>query len=195
MADQPDRDKQERAAAAVLLLLFGDYMLRRWNASEFAQAAGDGLEPIFTEVYDNARDRMIEELDLDWPGRSLARSAKSHARRVGREVAAAIGGDLRRKNLTADDLAKIFSKARADRAATTEITTAISRGEIETADVIKDVFGSQPDAIWRIESGACPACRKLRGKRRRVWIRTAPDGPPLHPHCRCWLEWVMRLRR
>lgn len=36
----------------------------------------------------------------------------------------------------------------------------------------------------------CKICEPLEGTRENVWRREAPNGPGLHPNCRCWLEWV-----
>jgi hypothetical protein len=44
--------------------------------------------------------------------------------------------------------------------------------------------------IWRTEPLACNVCEKLEGTRPNIWRVQAPQGPPMHPNCRCWLQWV-----
>ncbi|WP_203687679.1 hypothetical protein [Streptomyces sp. SID14515] len=62
-------------------------------------------------------------------------------------------------------------------------------------------IGPSARLLWVAEPGACPACAAYAGRSvvagrrfpaalsldpRRTVFATAPKGPPLHPHCRCW---------
>lgn len=75
------------------------------------------------------------------------------------------------------------------RVAVTSITEAHSDAEHDAVRQVQS-GGTILIGIWRTEPGACDFCAPLEGKRPSVWRPKAPNGPPVHPSCRCWLEWV-----
>ena len=72
--------------------------------------------------------------------------------------------------------------------AMTETTAAVSQAG-EAAVEHQDLIGAGD--TWRTEddSRVCPLCSPLDDTTREVWSRTAPDGPPRHPRCRCVIEY------
>lgn len=75
------------------------------------------------------------------------------------------------------------------REAVTSITQAHSDAEHDAVRQVQS-GGTILIGIWRTEPGACDECARLEGTRPSVWRSKAPNGPTLHPNCRCWLEWV-----
>lgn len=56
---------------------------------------------------------------------------------------------------------------------------------------------AEPEAhspIWRIDprSNVCPICLSLNGQTIEVYGIRFPQGPPAHPNCRCYLDYVSR---
>lgn len=68
-------------------------------------------------------------------------------------------------------------------------TDAHSHGEIDGSSDLGQ-RGIYLDAIWMTEPGACQYCEPMDGLSRDEWSRVHPDGPKVHPNCRCWLKWV-----
>ncbi len=79
------------------------------------------------------------------------------------------------------DLARWFSKARADSIAITETTRAISQGEDWSAAALALILLRKSTWFWVTEEDAdvCPICAPLNGQEE-------PDAEqPAHPGCRC----------
>lgn len=71
-----------------------------------------------------------------------------------------------------------------NRESVTLVTETQSDGEVNAARVIGR--GQQLMAIWRTETNPCEFCGPLDGLEARTF-------PPLHPNCRCHLEWRVRF--
>ena len=84
---------------------------------------------------------------------------------------------------------EILTEADFTREAVTTVTETHTDAEQNAVQKIQ-ASGQMLIAIWQAEPGACPVCEKLHGSRPVVWRAKAPKGPPIHPHCRCWLLWV-----
>ncbi|MFI5649914.1 hypothetical protein ACIA71_01675 [Streptomyces anulatus] len=78
---------------------------------------------------------------------------------------------------------------------------AVTSAAAHAASAVARAIGPTTRLLWVAEPGACPACGAYAGRsvvagRRfpaalsldpwRTVFATAPTGPPLHPHCRCW---------
>lgn len=78
---------------------------------------------------------------------------------------------------------------------------AVTSAAAHTAAAVARAIGPTIRLLWVAEPGACPACAAYAGRSviagrrfpaalsldpRRTIFATAPKGPPLHPHCRCW---------
>jgi hypothetical protein len=75
------------------------------------------------------------------------------------------------------------------RVAVTSVTETHSDAENDAVRQIQS-GGTILIGIWRTEPGACDFCAPLEGTRPSVWRAKAPNGAPVHEHCRCWIEWV-----
>lgn len=121
-----------------------------------------------------------------------------------------------------DNVNATFGQDRADNIAATEVTRAQTDGQQQGVgeenkarekaadDAAKDAEdeaedGEQPKetepakilvAFWNSmrDAKVCPICRPLHGQPERVWGQVAPDGPPAHVNCRCWLDYREDLR-
>lgn len=99
-------------------------------------------------------------------------------------------------------LVGVFNRAR--RAVTRiarHAAVAITSAAAHAAAAVARSIGPTIRLLWVAEPGACPACGAYAGRSvvagrrfpaalsldpRRTVFATAPTGPPLHPHCRCW---------
>ncbi|MEV5854646.1 hypothetical protein [Streptomyces anulatus] len=99
-------------------------------------------------------------------------------------------------------LAGVFNRAR--RAVTRiarHAAVAITSAAAHVATAVARAIGPTTLLLWVAEPGACPACAAYAGRSvvagrrfpaalsldpQRTVFATAPTGPPLHPHCRCW---------
>ncbi|WP_406145038.1 hypothetical protein [Streptomyces anulatus] len=99
-------------------------------------------------------------------------------------------------------LAGVFNRAR--RAVTRiarHAAVAITSAAAHVAAAVARAIGPTTLLLWVAEPGACPACAAYAGRSvvagrrfpaalsldpQRTVFATAPTGPPLHPHCRCW---------
>ncbi|WP_240676745.1 hypothetical protein [Streptomyces sp. B27] len=96
----------------------------------------------------------------------------------------------------------VFNRAR--RAVTRiarHAAVAVTSAAAHAAAAVARAIGPTTRLLWVAEPGACPACAAYAGRSvtvgrrfpaalsldpRRTVFATAPTGPPLHPHCRCW---------
>lgn len=96
----------------------------------------------------------------------------------------------------------VFNRAR--RAVTRiarHAAVAVTSAAAYAATAVARAIGPTTRLLWVAEPGACPACAAYAGRSviagrrfpaalsldpRRTVFATAPLGPPLHPHCRCW---------
>ncbi len=102
--------------------------------------------------------------------------------------AAAAGLDEIGGTMPPEVTAKAFDQARADVIAATEVTRAVTAGE--TALVV--ALGIPATALWHtaLDDRVCEVCEPLDGVGREVYGMVSPDGPPAHPNCRCFLDWM-----
>ena len=129
---------------------------------------------------------------------ALARDVVDTSQRMTSEAFQLARGD---KNKLADSLGLVYqSGARLQAIAVTETTRAISAGERAVVIPFNNSIrreGRDDDQrllipIWRIDprSNVCPICLEVNGHSREVWEHVYPGGPPGHPHCACYLDWV-----
>jgi hypothetical protein len=91
----------------------------------------------------------------------------------------------------------LAAAARATGISTTEVTRAVSAGEQGVRQEFQRRTGQVLVAVWNTDPGAtatgpCPVCAPLDGQGEDVWRAVAPNGPPLHPVCACYLTYEAR---
>lgn len=77
----------------------------------------------------------------------------------------------------------------ADRISVGSITDTNTAGELwarREAEAIGDV---RIEAFWNTDRDPCPECARLSGRTESFWRQYAPNGPKLHPNCRCYLTY------
>lgn len=84
---------------------------------------------------------------------------------------------------------EMYTRDDADRDAITVVTFVHTNAEQNAVSRVQSL-GTTIVQIWRTEPGACKNCAPLEGTRPNVWKKEAPNGPPYHPRCRCWLEHI-----
>jgi hypothetical protein len=209
------REREEELAAALLLLL--DDAAKRISATG-GQASWDQIEselrralvPVLQRVYIEAaaglaaeRGRPIERdaivgAAIEWANNRAAELAKELVARDREKIALLLEG-IRSGIITVEEaaaqLAAAYGPARAAELAITEVTRAVSAGEIGLIALLglMDETGAagKPEAYWHTEQDArvCPECAPLDGTPESVWGKRHQYGPPAHPNCRCWLDW------
>ena len=93
-----------------------------------------------------------------------------------------------------EGLATVFmADARLENIAITECTRAISAGE-NSAVFFYHLDRERPRLVpvWRTaeDVDVCEHCYPFDRHSREVWGDRFPLGPPMHPRCRCWLQWI-----
>ena len=96
-----------------------------------------------------------------------------------------------------DTLDRVFGTDRAETIGVTETTRAATHGELGIIAAYALIMGSSiaPDGtdldqmIWNTQEdeAVCDRCDPLDGTGPEVWRDDAPDGPPQHVRCRCFL--------
>ena len=174
------------------------------------------LMPFSEQVYLEAAQRVIEQSPIginwqlvnqgaaDWAGRYMDDLVTSISKTTERGIGQAVSryftdaqtmGDLEAAlSVMQDRFKNVYGPIRAEMIAVTEVTRAAAQGELAVANelkkegiVMRRVWETNNDEIVR----QCPICWPLHRQEENVWRNTAPDGPPAHPRCRCWLNLLL----
>lgn len=76
----------------------------------------------------------------------------------------------------------------ADRMAVAGVTNSNTAGELFGWRESERLGDGRIEAYWRTDRKPCKRCLSLEATPSRIWRQYAPNGPMLHEHCRCWLE-------
>lgn len=231
MPDLSNRRQHEREIETAMLLLLRKQELHLvddpnnppWGAWE-SETAGALLQPL-AGTYGKAFGKLGKQNSLDVNDEEIARLAMVWALLYSASVAREIVGSTREATTAAlrraategiareEALAPTFDRPRVERISITETTRAVTAGEREAAQRIRQAeierraagvddegrIGERPTfdplmtAIWNTEQDGlvCPICRPLHGTPEDEWPQPI-DGPPAHPRCRCWVEWEIQ---
>jgi len=183
-----------------------------WTESQQALAAE--LVPFAEQVYVEAAQRVIEQSPIgiewslvnqgaaDWSTRYVGQLVKDITGTTQRDVGSAVSnyftqaetiGDLEKALVGMQDrFGRTFGPIRAEMIAVTEVTRAAAQGELAVANELKKE-GIQMRKVWQTNNDelVCPICGPLHNKEEGIWRQQAPDGPPAHPRCRCWLNLLL----
>ena len=198
-----NREKKERRVASIVRAGFKPFRkseTRRqppWGQIRLAIVAdlNDYLAFIRLDAARNLVARHGKEpLPADWrpKQRDRARDLLVDLERVSRDRWMAMDkprtdesiADYRKKNLGEDRIKTI---------AQTEVTIAHQQGEQDAIDYLKRVSKQRFKARWRVRPGnCCERCTAMNNKLSTYWKRFYPMGPPVHPRCRCIIEYEER---
>lgn len=198
MPDLPTRKKREEELAAILLLLFAGWEAEYAATGELsatAEEVGLVVAPALAVVHSEAAGNLaqIQRFPLDAVG--VPQKSARWAGHQGRELGQGILDTTRRGLAEGESPENLFSTERAELIAITEVTRAITTGELLILLMLWDEQERIFEAIWytkpeRSKTGPCRVCRPLHGTTSRVWRLVAPAGPPgPHPGCVCVLEY------
>jgi len=83
----------------------------------------------------------------------------------------------------------LFGEGRAAGIALDQVTTAQTAGGEWS---MRGTYGLSLEDTWYTERDdrVCPVCEPLDGAERMTWAAEFTDGPPAHPNCRCWIQYV-----
>jgi hypothetical protein len=209
MPEFADRSQHEDAIAAAILLLLQqqqEWLLHHpdndppWDV--FEQRTQQVLAPRLASTFVQAGLQLGLAKEQPVSIGDLHRQADAWAQEQASKIAAELTAKTREqveiaKNRQLDKAAlaallmMLFGSSRAIGVGITETTRAITKGEAAAAVGLGAAGISGGDAVWRTEAdGVCAECRHLDGKDRVYWSLFVPDGPPAHPHCRCWLDYA-----
>lgn len=199
MPDYKERARWNAGNSSVVYMLLQKWRSiigldpKRWDRADFIEDGIELIAPRIAKPYAKSSRTLADQFEIDLPSRfKTDRWSQAYARQFTRELATNVAADLRGlgKQATAEDVLMIFSRNRAIRAGETSVTTAISAGELDAAEVVEKIKGRKLQVVWHIDplSNVCKPCLALDGSTKDVWIRKFPMGPPAHPRCACYLE-------
>ncbi len=231
MPDLSNRRQHEREIEAAMLVLLRKQNIHLvndpgdppWAAWE-QETAGALVQPL-AGTYGAAFGKLGKQNGLDVNSDEIKGLAMIWALLYSATVAREIVGSTRQATQDAlrrvategiareEALAPTFDRPRIDRIGITETTRAVTAGEREAAQRIRQAeidrratgvddegrIGERPTfdplltAIWFTEQDGlvCPICRPLDRTPEDEWPSPI-DGPPAHPRCRCWVEWELQ---
>jgi hypothetical protein len=196
MPDLHDRRQRESEMAAALLLLFDDYR-DQWPDIDWQRFRDDvelTVAPHLAGTWTLSAEQLRLAAGFDGQVLTDVESATRWAQAYSRELARLIVQNTQGMASKAAGADVVFGQARADLIAASETTRAVTAGEygVLTAAVSLGIMPYSDDVvIWYTadDERVCPYCMPLHQQPRSVWSAEAPYGPPLHPRCRCWLEY------
>jgi hypothetical protein len=185
-----------------------------WTESEQALAAE--LIPFSEIVYLQAAERVVDSVPLpigfdwtlvnqdaaDWSirevGKLVTEITDTTRKRIGHAVSNYFTevqtiGDLELALSTMKDrFGNILGPVRAEMISVTEITRAAAQGELAVARQLKNE-GIDMRKVWQTNKDdlVCRICEPLQGTEESTWRSVAPDGPPAHVRCRCFLSLLL----
>lgn len=187
MPDLATRTERERQIATALVLLFGQWEDRPWDASAFRSDAQRVLSPVLAGTFADSAGQFLVSHPV----------AGFDPTTMGQRWAAGFSGELSAEMAASTPGlgAGAFSAGRAETIAVTEVTRAATAAEAAIAAALvlipSEEGGGEMLPVWytSLDERVCPVCAPLHGTGESVWGPVSPGGPPAHPHCRCWLTW------
>jgi hypothetical protein len=201
MPDLKDRRKREAELAAAILLLFGNQE-RAIAAAWPREPDWVGMERDMTNALRSRLSHTFSASAEQMAGQYRMRLSAPEIRRWGQQWADGYSASLSRE-ITMTTRESVLRGAgltkpppipfatRAENISVTETTRSITAGERWAVDRYDMETGQELIPIWNTEQDAltCEICEPLHGTGEEVFGGVAPGGPPVHPRCRCWLEY------
>jgi len=189
MPDLTTRRNHEEEIAAALLLVFAEWKDRPFDGEAFGNHIIGALTGTLASVYTEAGRQFIDQFAHGIDPNVTAANAKRWEIMFLPILAAEIASTTEPGRIGA------FSPARAEMAAITEVTRAISAAEFGIAGYLATVddpgLRKVLRSVWytALDERVCPICEPLHGLGKEEWGKAFPLGPPAHPRCRCSLQW------
>lgn len=141
---------------------------------------------------------------------SVVAAGQKWTRTLGTNVAGGLVRNLKAELSAGRPPADVFSGRRGEVIAATEVTRTVSNAETLARSERAKLRGDTPKPpegrsivsplavgdglipLWitELDGKVCAICRPLHRKRFEAWADSFPEGPPAHPNCRCFLEYV-----
>lgn len=177
----------------MLLLLFGQWKDRPWDTEAFEAQLVGTLSGTLASVYAESSQQFV---DLYAPGVD-PNVVAVNATRWEVMFLPILAAEM--ASTTEPGRTGAFSPARAEMAAITEVTRAISAAEFGIAGYLATVDDPglrkllRPFWYTKDDEKVCPVCGPFHGKGREVWGKMFPLGSPAHPRCRCRMRWELSI--
>ena len=172
---------------------------------EMEASGQEAVTPILKDFYIAQAQAMSEEVGVELTWSLVNTNAVNWSQSYGFELIRGLNETTRQQmqkvlsdfwseSATIEDLigkiAELFGAARAERIAITETTRAAVEGERAYIEGLEAEFGMRARSFWHTvnDSYVCRACQEKDGLE---VDRT--DVPPLHPGCRCYIDWELSL--
>lgn len=220
MPQVENRDEKEKAYArlmAKLLQAYGGRLLEKlgdppdlanldeefWD--EEAITLVRALSPFGQRVYLDAARQLLETIPIGIDWALINERAVTWASSYTFELVGGINDTTRtalqsaissffEEPITRGDLEErispLFGPERAEMIAVTEVTRAASEGEQAVAkELAKE--GIEMIAVWQTDNDelVCPLCEPRNDQPKEKW--DTDEFPPLHPRCRCWVNYEL----
>lgn len=175
--DKVERDRRA-ALAAILVLLFMDSATLHGMAKDRSAIAAEPWAAtrsttVAATTTQTVRDRLATK-QTEW--RSAATTTVDPSIPI----------------LTPDEIDELAEQLFNNSAESTAITE-VSNGITDASEIVMNDRGLKSALdTWKTERDAkvCPICGPLNGAKRDTWNQQFPSGPPAHPNCRCWIDYV-----
>lgn len=210
LADRKKREKELALAVVVLLSSYADEMQQGLAMPGFRRNLPNRIAPILGRAFAQSAQATARQVNIGVAGLPQAGIAwgTSFASPLSNRIADRLALRFGNRLLTPAEVS-IMAQGTLDAEmwgtfAATEITRAATAGSEYTAAVYRWVGPTKPPdegfivkpaivtTLWftELDERVCPICLPLHGEPREVWSYVAPLGPPAHPNCRCWLDYV-----
>lgn len=182
----------------------------------FRNDVAEAVQTTIAGVHSEAAQRIAEQLGYGVSTDEAVARADQYARDRAAEIGTAIAERLdtqtqealalaatvtvglvaseEARALVTRALETVTGAGRAETIAATEVTTANTAGELARVDDVERRTGMAIMAVWVTERDdrVCPRCEAMDGAPRQAWKGDAEHGPPLHPSCRCFVEYAFQ---
>lgn len=171
----PIFDEVQRRAAIFLLLFFQDDD----EVSAKVEESGKTWKQIKKDATDRAKKSSKDQLDR--LGKQIAETNSNWWDEWDEEF------DPPFEEWAKD---RMFPDSRSETISITEITSSVGEGEYTVRDALEEA-GVSITAVWHTarDDRVCPICAPYHLRPEVYWIDEFPYGPPVHPRCRCYLDW------
>lgn len=197
MADLKDRRKREEELALAIALV-----LRRYTDLEGLEFKADALQLDLQKAIGGHFERAFFDFgtgvsgEIQFSTAALGPAAETWSKAYGGILAQSVANQVAALAASSESAAREALKNLGDpdrwaALAATDVTRAATAGGELVAAVAAMQVGRSPEALWHTagDSKVCPFCAPLDQQPRAVWSAIAPQGPPAHPNCRCFIDY------